>query len=79
LFVNFGDRELEYIMPEVARMRAEGYCVEIYPEAAKMKKQFAYADAKCIPYVVIAGESEIANGTFTVKDMKTGVQTIKKR
>jgi len=74
LFVNFGEKELQYILPVAAKMRLEGHSVEIYPEAAKMKKQFAYADAKQIPYVIIAGETEIAANTLTVKNMLSGEQ-----
>jgi len=74
LFVNFGEKELQYILPVAAKMRLEGHSVEIYPEAAKMKKQFAYADAKQIPFVVIAGETEIAANTLTIKNMLSGEQ-----
>ena len=47
---------------------------EIYPEAAKMKKQMGYADSKKIPYVALVGENEIAAGKITVKNMTTGEQ-----
>jgi histidyl-tRNA synthetase len=55
-------------------MRKAGIKTEIYPEAAKMKKQMSYADNKKIPYVVFIGESEIENNTVTIKNMATGMQ-----
>ncbi len=75
LFVNFGEIETEYILPKLAELRNNGIAAEIYPDAAKMKKQFAYADSNNIPYVVIIGESEMKEGTLTLKDMKSGEQT----
>jgi histidyl-tRNA synthetase len=74
LFVNFGEKEENYILPLLAELRKKGINGEIYPEAAKMKKQLAYADANKIPYVVLAGESEIATGMLTLKNMLTGEQ-----
>jgi len=74
LFVNFGLKEVSYILPVANGLRAEGFRVEIYPEAAKMKKQFGYADANHIPYVAIVGEDEMNNELFTVKNMLTGKQ-----
>ena len=74
LFVNFGEREVEACMEYAARLRAEGIRTEIYPEAAKMKKQMGYADDKKIPFVALVGEDEIASGKITVKNMATGEQ-----
>ena len=74
LFVNFGEREVEACMEYAARLRAEGIRSEIYPEAAKMKKQMGYADDKKIPFVALVGEDEIASGKITVKNMATGEQ-----
>ena len=51
-----------------------GINAEIYPEAAKMKKQLAYADKKAIPFVALVGENEMANHTLTLKDMVSGTQ-----
>jgi histidyl-tRNA synthetase len=58
----------------VARLRQAGIRTEYYPDAAKMKKQMSYANAKQIPFVVLAGESEMAEGKLTLKDMNTGEQ-----
>lgn len=74
LFTNFGETEMEYIMPIVSSLRKQGKSCEIYPEAAKMKKQFSYADNNNIPFVAIVGETEMQEGVITLKDMKTGEQ-----
>lgn len=75
LFINFGDAETAYCLPFAAQARKAGLKVEIYPDKAKMKKQMSYANAKNIPYVVLAGEDEMANGTLTLKHMESGQQT----
>jgi len=74
LFVNFGDKEAEYVLPLMALCRREGISAEIYPEADKMKKQMSYANSSRIPYVVIAGEEEISKQKITLKDMVSGEQ-----
>jgi histidyl-tRNA synthetase len=74
LFVNFGETEENYILPLALKLRKSGVPTEIYPEAAKLKKQFSYADDNHIPFVAIAGESEIAEGKITIKDMQSGEQ-----
>lgn len=76
LFVNFGEAEMDYCLPIVSQVRAAGISAEIYPDAAKMKKQMSYANAKHIPYVAIAGETEMAAGKVTVKNMETGEQQL---
>ncbi|MBR4533846.1 MAG: histidine--tRNA ligase [Bacteroidaceae bacterium] len=75
LFVNFGEAEASYALPAVAACRRAGIRAEIYPDAAKMKKQMQYANAREIPFVALAGETEMAAGTFTLKNMQTGEQT----
>lgn len=74
LFVNFGDKEEAYCLPVLAKLRRMGINAEIYPENAKMKKQLNYANKKEIPFVALAGESEMATQKFTLKNMKTGGQ-----
>ena len=59
----------------VSKLRENGISTEVYPDAAKIKKQFSYADAKKIPFVVIAGEEEIKNNTFKIKNMNLGTET----
>ena len=76
LFINFGERETAYCMPVVAKAREAGIRTELFPDAAKMKKQMSYANAKQIPFVVLAGENEIQAGRLTLKNMLTGEQQL---
>ena len=76
LFINFGEKETAYCLPFVAQARAAGIRTEIFPDVAKMKKQMSYANAKAIPFVVLAGENEMAEGKLTLKNMETGEQTL---
>ena len=76
LFINFGEKETAYCLPFVAKARKAGIRTEIFPDKAKMKKQMSYANAKNIPYVVLAGENEINEGKLMLKDMQTGEQTL---
>lgn len=73
-FVNFGDKEAAYSMDILTQLRAKGISAEIYPDAAKMKKQMSYANSKNIPYVIIVGENEMNESKVTIKDMTTGEQ-----
>lgn len=76
LFINFGDRETAYCLPAVAKAREAGIRTEIFPDSSKMKKQMSYANAKQIPFVVLAGENEIAAGKLTLKNMLSGEQQL---
>lgn len=76
LFINFGEKETAYCLPIIAKVRQAGIRAEIFPDSAKMKKQMSYANAKQIPYVVLAGESEIAAQKVTLKNMSTGEQQL---
>jgi len=75
LFVNFGEKEESFCLSLLRQLRSEGINAEIYPEAAKMKKQMTYADRKKIPFVALVGENEIKEGTVSLKNMATGEQT----
>lgn len=75
LFVNFGEKEENYCLPVLAKLRKKGINAEIFPDDAKMKKQMNYANKKTIPFVVLAGESEMEAGKFTLKNMETGEQS----
>jgi histidyl-tRNA synthetase len=57
-------------------LRKAGVNAEIFPESAKMKKQMNYANRKDIPYVVLAGDSEMEAQKFTLKNMETGEQQL---
>jgi histidyl-tRNA synthetase len=74
IFLNFGAKELAYCLPYLQNLRSNGYSAEIYPDEAKIKKQLRYADQKQIPIVIMAGESEMDNNQFTVKQMQSGQQ-----
>ena len=76
LFVNFGERECEVCLSHLARLRTAGIRAEIYPEAAKMKKQMGYADSTGVEYVALVGENEIAAEKITLKNMTTGEQSL---
>ncbi|WP_107038656.1 histidine--tRNA ligase [Brumimicrobium mesophilum] len=74
LFINFGEAEVEYSLPILQKMRNNKVTAELYPDNAKLKKQFKYADDRNAKYTVIIGESELKNNEITLKEMKTGDQ-----
>lgn len=74
MFTNFGQAESLRAMQLVKELRNAGIAAEIYPDNSKMKKQMGYADSRHIPFVAIIGETELADGTVTVKNMQTGEQ-----
>lgn len=76
LFINFGEKETAYCLPAISKARKAGIRTEMFPDQSKMKKQMNYANAKNIPFVVLAGENEIAAGKFTLKDMASGEQKL---
>lgn len=70
LFVNFGgEKETEACLRLAGMARRAGILTEIYPDAAKMKKQMAYASDNAIPFVALIGEDEVNSGTVTLKNM----------
>lgn len=74
LFVNFGEKEAAYCLSLLYKIRAAGINAELFPDAAKLKKQMSYADANKIPYVALIGSDEIQSGLLTVKNMISGEQ-----
>lgn len=74
MFVNFGDAEALAAQMQAKKLREKDFKVEVYPEAAKIKKQMSYADNKKIRYVALMGENEIKEGKVTLKNMLTGEQ-----
>jgi histidyl-tRNA synthetase len=74
LFVNFGEKEADAALQLIKQLRENGVSSEIYPESAKLKKQFKYADDKGVNFTAIIGESELANGSVVLKNMTTGEQ-----
>ncbi len=76
LFVNFGEVEATYCLLMLTRVREAGISGEIFPDAVKMKKQMSYANVKGIPFVALAGESEMREGKINLKNMTTGEQKL---
>lgn len=74
MFVNFGGDDEALILNTARRLREKSYRTEVYPDAAKLKKQLKYANDKGIPFVVLAGEEEMQRGVITLKDMRSGEQ-----
>jgi histidyl-tRNA synthetase len=74
IFLNFGGAEQAASLALLRQLRSAGVPAEIYPDAAKMKKQMEYANRRGIPFVVIIGSDELAAEEATVKNMLTGEQ-----
>lgn len=74
MFTNFGRYEASYCLNAIRILREKGVSAELYPDSAKLKKQFDYANKRSIKYVVIAGESEMQNRQFSLKNMTSGEQ-----
>ena len=78
LFANYGEKEAVEAMKILSKLRDKGIAAEIYPESAKLKKQFTYAEKKGIENLIFLGEQEIAEGNITVKNLISGEQKIMK-
>ena len=74
LFINYGDTEAFYAMKAIKELRNAGVKVELYPDAAKVAKQFQHADKRGIPFAIVVGEQEIAGNTFSLKNLESGEQ-----
>ena len=55
-------------------LRSGGIRVQLYGEQKKFKQKMAYANKLEVPFAVLLGEDEIAEGMCSVKNMKTGEQ-----
>lgn len=75
LFLNFGEAEAAQCLAYARQAREAGIATEVYPDSVKMKKQMQYANASQVPYVALVGESELASGLVTLKDMHSGEQS----
>lgn len=75
LFVNFGEKEVAYILPILFSIRKAGINAELYPHDVKIKKQLSYAHNNQIPFVAIIGSTEIAENKLILKNMKSGSQS----
>lgn len=76
LFINYGLEEAKYAMKAIATLRKAGIKVEMYPDAAKVGKQFGHADKRNIPFAVIAGTDEILQEKYALKNLLSGEQTL---
>ncbi|WP_298224295.1 histidine--tRNA ligase [Flavobacterium sp.] len=76
LFINYGEKEAFYAMQAIQKLRLDAIKVELYPDAIKVGKQFAYADKRQIQYAVIVGETEMQEQKFGLKNLQTGEQTL---
>lgn len=74
LFINFGAAEADHCLRLAAQARLAGIATEVYPDSVKMKKQMSYANAHNVPFVALVGETEMAEGRITLKNMTTGEQ-----
>lgn len=74
LFINFGEEEVDFALPILQKLRNAQVSAEMYPDNAKLKKQFKYADDRNAKHTVIIGESEVKNKEITVKEMQSGDQ-----
>ncbi|MDE6810785.1 MAG: histidine--tRNA ligase [Muribaculaceae bacterium] len=75
LFINFGAQESARALHIISRLRKKGISAQLYPDPVKMKKQMVFANAENIPYVALIGETELNEGTVTLKNMSTGEQS----
>jgi histidyl-tRNA synthetase len=74
LFINYGDDEAFYALKAIQKLRGAGIKVELYPDSAKMAKQFQHADKRNIPFAVMVGKQEIASNSFSLKNLASGEQ-----
>lgn len=74
LFINFGNKEALYAMKAIAALRSAGIKAELYPDAAKLQKQFTHADRRGIPFTVLCGDEEITSATYKIKNLASGEQ-----
>lgn len=76
IFINYGEKEAFYAMMAIKQLRNSGVSVELYPDNLKVAKQFQHADKRQIPFAIIAGETEIKNQKYSLKNLKTGEQIL---
>lgn len=77
LLLTYFDEQGQFVAIRIANeLRKENLAIEVYPDVAKIKKSFEFADKKGIPFVGVIGEQEIKDGTVTLKNMKNGEQSV---
>lgn len=55
-------------------LREAGIYSQVYVDGGKIGKIFNYADKLNIPYVIVIGQEEAENNSYSFRDMKTGEQ-----
>jgi histidyl-tRNA synthetase len=70
----FDETRLASAFRLASQLRQAGIAVSCFPEGAKLKKQFKYADRMGYRFVLVVGPDEEAQGQVTVKDLKAGTQ-----
>ncbi len=74
MFINFGEEEALYALKAIKHLREKGIAAELYPDAAKMKKQMNYANKRDIPFIALAGPEEMEGSLYGLKNMESGEQ-----
>jgi len=74
MVVQMEQGELPMELQATQALREAGLSAELYPDPAKLKKQFKYANDRNVRWVLVFGESELASGQVMVKDMQEGAQ-----
>jgi histidyl-tRNA synthetase len=74
IFCHFDEATQLYCLPALKLLRDAGIAAEIFPDNKKLGKQLEYANALQIPFAAIAGETEMQQQVFTVKNLITGEQ-----
>ena len=75
LVLHMGEDTLGQVLQAAKQLRTGGHRTELYPDPAKLKKQFKYADDRGVPHVLIIGSDEAERGEATLRNMKTGGQS----
>ena len=76
LFANFGEAEAVSAYQWVTKLVGKGVRAELYPDAAKLKKQFDFADKKGIVHMAMVGTNEMGAAAIPVKNLGTGEQEV---
>ncbi|MFY8188472.1 MAG: histidine--tRNA ligase [Flavobacterium sp.] len=76
IFLNFGENESLYALKGIQKLRKAGINAELYPDAAKIAKQFQYADKRNIPFAILVGDAEMEQNQYKIKNLKTGAQEV---
>ncbi|MGB0247080.1 MAG: His/Gly/Thr/Pro-type tRNA ligase C-terminal domain-containing protein, partial [Flavobacteriales bacterium] len=74
MVVQMEQGELPKELQATQALREAGLSAELYPDPAKLKKQFKYANDRNVRWVLVLGESELASGQVMLKDMQEGAQ-----